>query len=307
MLKRAVARGPFWLFWLGLAVAPVWVGPGWAQTLEPLSQSKALRLGFIRDQAPFAARLRGGAPTGYAIDLCAVVVRELERKLGDLSVTYVELGMSDSLRAVADGRVDLLCGAVSETLNRREIVDFSEPIFVTGVSAVVRRDAPRILRELVLGDREASAPRSPEMTPFAVIRVGVRDGSTAESSLRQAVAAGSYKATVVGFPAHVDGWAALESGAISAYFADRVLLTALLATARSPGGLTLSPHLLTREVYAIAMRRGDTDLRLTVDRALTRFYGSPDFTALLARYFASDAADIRSQITAFATPEGGEE
>lgn len=302
-----VARVLFSMFWLALAITPVWVKAGSAQALEPTGQNKAIRLGFISDQVPFASASAKGAPVGYAVDLCGIVVGELERRLGSVSTTYIELGMNDSLRAVADGRIDLLCGAVSETLNRREIVDFSEPIFVTGVSAIVRRDAPRILRELVLGDREASAPRSPEMAPFEVIRVGVRSGSTAEPLLRQAVAAGSYKATVVGFPTHANGWAALESGEISAYFADRVLLTSLLATARSPGDLSVSPHLLTREVYAIAMRRGDTDLRLTVDRALTKFYGSPDFVALLARYFAGDAADIRSQISGFATPEGGGE
>jgi ABC-type amino acid transport substrate-binding protein len=298
-----VARRLFWTVWLVLAVAQALGNAGAAQTLQLLAQNKTVRLGFISDQAPFSAASTNGAPTGYAVDLCALTVRALEARVGKLATTFVELGTSDSLQAIADGRVDLLCGAVSQTLGRRESVDFSEPIFVTGASAVVRRSAPRILRELVLGDREISPPRSLEMTPFAAIRVGVREGTTTQTLLRQAVTAGGYRASVEGFATHADGWAALESGAIDAYFADRVLLASLLAAAGSPGAVTLGPRLLTREIYAIAMRRGDADLRLIVDRALTKFYGSPDFAALLQRYFPADAADAQSQISALATPE----
>lgn len=303
MAKPLIARGPFWAVWLGLAAAVACAHAGAAQTLQLIAQNKAIRVGFIADQAPFSAASPNGTPTGYAVDLCGAVVRELEQRVGQLSTAYTELSTTDGLQAVADGKVDLLCGAVSETLDRRETVDFSEPIFVTGASAVVRRSAPRILRELVLGDREVSPPRSPEMAPFAAIRVGVREGTTTEARLRQAVSEGGYKATVIGFPNHAEGWTALESGAIDAYFADRYLLASLMATARSPGGLVLSPRLLTREVYAIAMRRGDADLRLAVDRALTKFYGSTDFAALLTRYFAADAADAQSQISALATPQ----
>jgi ABC-type amino acid transport substrate-binding protein len=60
---------------------------------------------------------------------------------------------------------------------------------------------------------------------------------------------------------------------------------------------------LTREIYAIGMRRDDADLRLQVDRALTKFYQSPEFTALLWRYFGTDATEARSQIVALATPD----
>jgi ABC-type amino acid transport substrate-binding protein len=303
MKKQALTRRLLWSAWLGLAIATAWTTVGSAQTLQLITERREVRIGFIPDQAPFASASAGGIPVGYALDLCTVVARELERRVEKLSTVYVEVGSGDSLKAVGDGRVDLLCGAVSATLQRRETVDFSEPIFVTGASAVVRSSAPRVLRELVHGDREISPPRSLEMAPFSVMRVGVRGGTTTEAQLQRAIAAGGYNATVTDFPTHAEGWAALKAGTIDAYFADRALLGSLLATAHNPGNLMLGNRLLTREIYAIAIRHGDADLRLLVDRALTKFYQSPDFTALLQRYFGVDSAEVRAQVVALATPD----
>lgn len=292
-----------WVARLSLAIGMGWASLGWAQTPPPLAERGALRIGFIPDQAPFSSRGPGGAPAGYALDLCAVVVRALKPAAETRETSYVEVSLADGLKAIADGRIDLLCGAVSATLQRRETVDFSEPIFVTGASAVFRRSAPRVLRELVHGDREISTPRSPEMTPFATMRVGVRHGTTTEAQLRRAIADGHFNATVTDFPTPTAGWAALQAGTIDAYFADRALLGSLLATAQNTENFTLGSRLLTREIYAIGIRRGDADHRLQVDRALTKFYQSPEFTALLARYFGVDAAGAQSQIVALATPE----
>jgi ABC-type amino acid transport substrate-binding protein len=303
MTKRAFTRRLLWVVGLGLAIETAWTATGSAQTLQLIAERRAVHIGFVADQAPFASASANGSPVGYALDLCAVVVRELERRTDKLTTSYLEFGAQDSLKAVADGRVDLLCGAVSATLKRRETVDFSEPIFVTGASAVTRRWAPRVLRELVQGDREISAPRSPEMTPFSTVRVGVRGKTTTEAQLRWAITSGRYTATVVDFPTHAEGWAALEAGTIDAYFADRVLLGSLMAKAPKPSGFMLGSRIWTREVYAIAMPRGDADLRLLVDRALTEFYQTPDFIALLQRYFGADAADARAQVVALAPPE----
>ena len=303
MNRHAFTRRLVCLAWLGLAVATGWTTAGSAQTLQSIAERRAVRIGFIQDQAPFVSASAGGEPAGYAIDLCAVVVRELEQRVEKLATTYVEVGPGDAFKAIAEDRIDLVCGAVSATLQRRETVDFSEPIFITGASAAVRSSAPRILRELVHGDREISPPRSPEMAPFAVVRVGVRGGTTTEARLHQAIAAGRYNATVIDFPTHAEGWAALTAGTIDAYFADRALLGSLMVTAQNPGNIRLGNRLLTREIYAIAIRHGDSDLRLLVDRALTKFYRSPDFTTLLRRYFGADAAEARSQIVALAVPD----
>jgi polar amino acid transport system substrate-binding protein/glutamate/aspartate transport system substrate-binding protein len=274
-----------------------------AQTLERIAATKTVQIGFVADQAPFASTSSDGVPTGYAIDLCAAVVRAIGRRFEGVTARYVNTTMTDAFKAIANGRIDLLCGAITATLERRESVDFSEPIFLTGMSALMHAHPQHYLRELFLGAHEISPPRSLEMAPFETLRIGVRIGTSTEAVLRQAVASGGYRAEIVGFAGHADGLAALEAREIDAYFADRGLLIALFAKARDPAALELGTRLFTREPYAIAMQRGDDDLRLLVDRALTEFYGTPEFSALLSRYFGHEAPQIGAQVIALSIPE----
>jgi ABC-type amino acid transport substrate-binding protein len=274
-----------------------------AQTLDRIAATKTVQIGYVADQAPFASKGADGTPVGYAIDLCAVVVHALEKRVAGLTTSYVETTITDAFDAVAAGRIDLLCGAVTATLARRESVDFSEPIFLTGMSALMHVRSLRNLRELFFGTREISPPRSPELMPFARMRIGVRTGTTTETVLQCAIKNGGYDADVVGYGAHADGLEALESRQIDAYFADRGLLIGLIAKARDPSSLVLGARIFSREPYAIAMRRGDADMRLLVDRALTEFYGTPQFGALLKRYFGIEAREVEAQIIALSIPE----
>lgn len=274
-----------------------------AQTLDRIAATKIVRIGFIADQAPFASKGADGAPVGYAIEICGRVVDELARRVPGLKPEYVQTALTDAFEAVAAGRIDLLCGAVTTTLGRRKMVDFSEPIFVTGASALLRSDASRDLREFFLSERRISPPRSPELRPFAISSIGVRSGTTTDEALRAAILREGYKIAVVGFPTHLDGLTALESREIDAYFADRALLIGLLEKARDPAGLLVGTRLLTREPYGIALQRGDADLRLLVDKALTDFYATPEFAGLLTEYFGEAASAMQVQILALAVPD----
>jgi ABC-type amino acid transport substrate-binding protein len=293
---------------LALALAGVvclclWSGAAPAQTLDRIAATKTIHIGYVPDQAPFAIANEGAPPTGYAIDLCNHVVVKIRESVPGVATNYVETSLVDAFDAVASGQIDLLCGAITATLGRREKVDFSEPIFITGMSGLLRKDSPRDLRELFLGERSVSPPRSPEMRPFSTSHVGVRSETTTEAVLRRAIKEGGYGATVAEFPTHEEGLAALEDRQIDAYFADHALLAELRARAHRPSRLVIGTRLLTRDVYGIALARGDADFRLLVDRVFTEFYATPDFAALLAGYFGAQAAELQSQIKASSMPE----
>jgi ABC-type amino acid transport substrate-binding protein len=285
----------FAIAWLGAMAVSVQ-----AQTLERIAASKTVRIGYIADQAPFASKDANGQPTGFAIDLCAMVVAGLG---AGLNIVYVETDLGDAFAEIAADRIDMLCGAVTATLGRREIVDFSEPTFLTGMSGLLRADAPRDLRELFLGERTVSPPRSPSLRPFATSRIGVRNDTTTEATLRRVIAEGGYGATVLEYETHQEGLAALEAGDIDAYFGDLALLAALYEQAKAPGHLMLASRLVTREPYGIAMKRGDADFRLAVDRILSTLYTLPEFTAMLEKHFGEDALKIGADILAHSVPE----
>ncbi|MEX3916352.1 hypothetical protein AB4Y43_08940 [Paraburkholderia sp. BR10872] len=54
---------------------------------------------------------------------------------------------------------------------------------------------------------------------------------------------------------------------------------------------------------AIGMARGDDDLRLLVDRALSRLYRSPEFAAVYGKWFGNLDADSSAFFRWAALPE----
>jgi polar amino acid transport system substrate-binding protein len=271
-----------------------------AQTLDTIKQSKTIRIGYIADEKPFSFKKADGSPTGYTIDLCRRIADEVGRSVSGLKKTYVETTLSDGFEATKDGKIDLLCGATTINLVRRESVDFSQPIFLTGASALLRRDSPDYLQILFLDKRPVSDINLKSPTQSAI---GVRAGTTTGATLRDAIGPDVPQTRIVDFDTHEDGLKALEDHKIDAYFADRSLLIGLADHAGNPSELELGSRLFTHEPYGIALRRDDSAFRLLVDRTLTGFYTSNDFPKLLKTYFGAKAQVLRSEIMMQSIPE----
>jgi ABC-type amino acid transport substrate-binding protein len=80
-----------------------------------------------------------------------------------------------------------------------------------------------------------------------------------------------------------EGLAMLESGAVEAYAGDRIKLVAL-AVENKPGKFVLLTEELSLEPYAIGLPRGDSALRLEVNRALTQVYLSGEIETIFANW-----------------------
>ena len=78
--------------------------------------------------------------------------------MADLKVEWVPITVENQLQAVEQHEVDALCAAVTVTLKRRELVDFSLPIFPGGVGVVVRSDSPKRLRNILNGEAQQYTP-----------------------------------------------------------------------------------------------------------------------------------------------------
>ncbi len=289
-----------WLLFLCLAFGLSAHRPVDAQTLDTIKQSKTIRLGYIADEKPFSFKTTDDSPAGYTIDLCRWIADEVGRSVPGLKKGYVETTLSDGFNAVKDGKIDLLCGATTINLARRESVDFSQPIFLTGASALLRKDSPDYLQILFLDKRPVSAV---DLKSPARSSIGVRAGATTGATLREAIGPDVPQTRIVDFATHEDGLKALEDHKIDAYFADRSLLIGLADRASNPSELELGSRLFTHEPYGIAMRRDDSAFRLLVDRTLTGFYMSDDFPKLLKTYFGAEAPALRSEIIMQSIPE----
>ena len=74
-----------------------------------------------------------------------------ELGLPELAIEWVPVTLEDRFSAVAQGKIDLLCGSATETLERRKQVSFSLPIFPSGTAALLRADAPAPLQDVLAG------------------------------------------------------------------------------------------------------------------------------------------------------------
>lgn len=242
-----------------------------ADTLESIAERGTIRLGVRTDATAFSYTNELGEPAGYTIELCRAIATDIKQQQGlaTLDVEYVEVTTEDRFDAITDGRIDLLCGATTVTLSRRAVVDFSVPIFVTGMGVLYREGGPASFAEL------------------AGKTIGLRRGTTTEEVLERELTAAGLEATFTSVDSHQAGVAALEAGSIDAYFADRAILVFLQFTSEAPAQLRVSERQFSHEPYALAMPLGDTAFRLSVDSAISRIFRS----SLLERIYAASFGD----------------
>jgi polar amino acid transport system substrate-binding protein/glutamate/aspartate transport system substrate-binding protein len=261
---------------LGALIAVVTLLPAWAgaQTLERVRDSGVFKIGFREDAAPYSYKNKIGQPAGYSVELCRAVATDVATEVGvaELAVDYVPVGADDRLAAVEEGRIDLLCGATTATLKRRERVDFSVPTFIDGAGVLLRNDGP------------------PTFGDLGGQKVGVLGATTTEVALENTLQRQGVEAEVVVVGSHEDGLAKLEAGEITAYFADQAILIFLLSGSQAADDLKLGEGQFTLEPYALAMTRGDDDFRLAVDRSLSRLYRSGEVERIFKNSFGANAS-----------------
>lgn len=123
------------------AVAPTTL----AATLDDIRQSKTLRVAYREDAPPFAYKTPAGQPSGYMIELCQAAAKQLAQqlKIPDLKVAYVPVTTLNRLDAIIQNKADLLCDSLTQTVERRKVVDFSVPTFIDGTSFAITTTGPR--------------------------------------------------------------------------------------------------------------------------------------------------------------------
>lgn len=277
-----------------------------AETLDRVRQAGKLTLGFRADARPYSFQDGSGKPTGYSIELCQKVVEEVRTELAlpGLAEEWVPVTLEDRFRAVREGKVDLLCGADSETLARRKEVAFSIPIFPSGIGAILRIDSPAGLREVLSGE----PPSGPiwRGSPAQILQkktAAVVKGTTSESWVADRLQKLQIDANVTPVDGYDAGIQSVLDRKADVFFGDRPIL--LEAAAGTPSGsyLAVLDRLFTSEPLALTLTRGDEDFRLVVDRALSRLFRSSEFHDVYMKWFGEPTESALTFFRQTALPE----
>jgi ABC-type amino acid transport substrate-binding protein len=288
-----------------VGVALLHAGPVFAAgTLDKLRESGKFVVGYTAGDSSLTQKDATGKVTGYAIALCTKIgeAAKQELKLPALDIELVQVSMEERFSAVAEGKIDMLCGAVP-TLERRAQVSFSIPVGFVGVNAVIRSDAPVRLAQVLTG-REPPASviwrgtSAPERRALAVV-----GGTTVERALADRLAERRIAIDVVSVKDTAAGVQAVVERRADAFFDARPLLLDAVAQSPAKSNLVVLDRLFRRELLAFAIRRNDDDFRLTVDRALSRIYRSPELPTIYRTYLKDPDRETLEFFELMALPE----
>ncbi len=241
-------------------------------TLGKIKSSKSITLAYAQNAAPFSFDdTKTFKPAGFSISLCESVVAQIQRQLGldALKINWVAGTTPERLAMVAEGKADMECGVTTTTLKRQEKVDFSTVTFIQTGSLLVRGDSS-----------------IKKATDLAGKKLSVVAGTTTERRVTEALANAKIAAEVLPFKDRDEAFKAMEDGKVQALAGDKIVLVGLVARDTSRTRFALLDDDFSLEPYAFALRRGDPDFRLAVNRALAVTYRSGAIVSIFDRWFA---------------------
>lgn len=269
--------------------------PAASPTLTRIKQSGRITFGYQSDARPFSYRDPSGNAAGFTVALCKTVAGAIKAELAlpNLSIEWVAVGPAERFTAVSTGKVDAFCGADTDTWSRRQEVAFSIPVFPGGIGALLRKDAPDRLSE-ILNQKPPSSPQWRasagqliQTQTFAVI-----GGTTAQTWLGGKLNEFRLSSKVVPVTSYDAGVMAVVDRQASVFFGDRAVLLDAITHHPSGSKLEVLDRLFTYEAFALPLPRGDEAFRALVDRTLSRLYPTADFRALYTQSFGEPTADV---------------
>jgi glutamate/aspartate transport system substrate-binding protein len=241
-------------------------------TLGKIKSAKAINVAYSADSLPFSFAEAGKEPQGYSIDICKRVIAQIGRAVSEpnLKVNWLAGSTPERLQMIASGKADVECANTTQTLARLANVDFSGLTFIDAGGFIVRTDTS-----------------INKLTDMGGKKIAVLKGTTTESRLKATLERRLVNATVVPVDSGNQGIAMLDAGTVDAYAGDKIKLVGLALVSKDPTKLAMLAEELSYEPYAMALPRGDSALRLEVNRALTQVYVGGEIETIFGQWLGA--------------------
>lgn len=240
-------------------------------TLEKIRDYGAIYVGHAESSVPFSYMV-GDEVVGYSIDLCGRIVDAIRAELKDpaLKVVLVPITSTSSLLMLMTGVIDLECGSTTNTRIRQQQVAFSVTTFVSGVKALVRKDA--------------KIERITDLNGKVVVTTA---GTTTDRLVR---AAGGTRNISMQFKSgriHADSFNMVLSRQADAFVLDDAILAGLIANSPDGDKVKLLEDNFGLEPYGIGMRRDDPEFKKLVDGTLIGMMKNGELETIYKKWFAA--------------------
>ena len=239
--------------------------PAPTSTLDKLTATRRIALGYRESSIPFSYVGANTTPVSYSVELCTHIVADIQRQIPNLQIQWVPVTVESRIPALLNGTID--SSVARPPIHwRAKSKCISLTTFLTGGSLLTLAEAPvgAELRNL---------------------RIAVIPGTTTEQVLKTAVTESGAAVQFLAVSDHAAGLAALERQTTDASASDRIIMIELDLKAPNPARFALSDRYFSYEPYALMLRRGDPAFRLVVNRVLARLYRSGQILEVYPQWF----------------------
>ena len=239
--------------------------------LERISAGGKLVIAHRESSVPFSyVDSQSGKPVGYALDLCLRMAEVVRKKTGkkDMEVQFLQATAANRLAVVQQGKADMECGSTTNNAERRQIVAFTIPHFITGARLLVKASSTIDRVEDLNGKKLVSTTGT---TPLKAVASANRERLMGINILEA--------------PDHAKGLEMVEKGEADAFLMDDVLLYGLAAGRPDPKALKVVGRFMTTEPLAIALPKDDPEFKKLVDDEMRRLITSGEIYPIYDKWF----------------------
>jgi ABC-type amino acid transport substrate-binding protein len=241
-------------------------GQAMAGTLDEVKKRGKLIAGVKADFPPFGYVDSSGKNLGFDVDVAYIFAKALFDDENKVELVAVTSG--NRIPFLQSGKIDIIIASVTVTDERRQVVEFSEPYFMSGGLLLVPKNSP------IKGVEDLAGKT-----------VAVIQGAIQDKDIEQL----APKADRVKFGKVSEAVLAVKGGRADAFCQDDILIMTL---AKENPDLKPVGKPFTPRPYGIAVRKGDVDFIKWVDGQLDRMKKDGTYDKLWKKYFGEVEANL---------------
>lgn len=228
--------------------------------LETVKKRGRLVVGVKTDSPPFGTVAANGKNVGFDVDIAHRLAKALFNDENQVELVPVTGG--NRIPFLQSQKIDIIIATMTITDERRQVVEFSEPYFMSG--------------SLLLVPQTSAARGLEDMAgkTVAIIQGSIQDKDVADLQ---------PKANRIRFASVPEAVLAVKDGRVDAFVYDDIVV---LAVAKNNPDLKAVGKPLVPRPYGIAVRKGDTEFINWVNAELRKMQSDGTYDRLWKKYFA---------------------
>jgi glutamate/aspartate transport system substrate-binding protein len=240
-------------------------------TLKKIKETGAITLGFRDSSIPFSYLDDSQKPVGYAMDICYRIVEAVKKelKLAKIEVRLEPVTSSTRIPLLANGTIDLECGATTNNADRLKQVAFTNTHFLTATRFVSKKSS--------------KINSIDELKGKSVVATS---GTTNIKQLAEANAARNLAINIIPAKDHAEAFLMVETDRAVAFVMDDILLASFVVGSKNPNDYVISGDAFSKpEPCAIMLRKDDPAFKRVADAATAALYQGADGERLYDKWF----------------------